>query len=167
MAAHKLGPCVRCFDDHPADVTVRVMVGSDVYALNLCSAQATKLQAEQMKWARYGTPVMPDPPRIGADTRPKLPRARIKEKPVQIGLPINFERWGITEHAQERLAQRGVTEAQVLWCAEFPDTKLPGRTPDTMVYKQGQVQIVVNPFRHEILTVIDRNKRTEESNAPA
>lgn len=161
MAGQRLGACVRCVDPHPAQVTVHVMVGNEVYQLALCEAQARRLHDQQMQWARYGEAVvMQGDPRKPTE-RIKVPQARKPAQSVQLGLPLNFERWDVTDHARERQEERRLSDSEILWCAEFPDTKLPGRTPGTMVYKRGKVHLVVNPGTHRIITVVDREKVTE------
>lgn len=91
------------------------------------------------------------------------PRARADED-----LPAGHEAWSFSEHAKERLIERGFTKAEALWCAMHPDQTKPSpseKYPGCVVHIRGPVRVVVNPKINSIVTVTYTNLEQERVSA--
>lgn len=76
--------------------------------------------------------------------------------------------WRLTNHARERMVQRGFTVAEVLHAAAQPDTVFiqPWRGPHTAIHQYGDCRAAVDTSTKKVITVIDRTSELEMTPPP-
>lgn len=176
-----LGHCVRCMTPRKAATIERLSYGSSTYQLPLCDQHADKFQLDMFGWSRCGDvveefvsfapkvevqernlgrlvvshlhiPAQAPAPEPEAVEVPPRPQPRFDTSPL-----IKAERWSFSQHARDRMEQRGVSEDEALWCAEFPDVVRDGED-GRRVHSRGPIKVVVDPETNVIITVADRRK---------
>jgi hypothetical protein len=76
-------------------------------------------------------------------------------------------KWRLTDHARERAEQRGYTVHDVLEAAARPDhTYASVRDPELTIHERAGCRVVVDGRSCAIITVIDRNDRSEVALTP-
>lgn len=101
---------------------------------------------------------------LPADDEPTLEEKRFIEEQEAWALVPNAPGWRLTVHARERMWERGFTPVQVLNAAANPEimrdnwqaTGMPYRK-GLRVHQSGDCQVVVNPAKKSVITVLDRN----------
>lgn len=187
----RLGNCARCFQPTPAASIERFSFGGSTYNLPLCDPHADMFLTDMFAWSRCGVldeslvPARPAAERKRGTVMKAhvhVPAARTPEgseqamaevivlpepvkKPAvdyaELGLPEGWDTWKFSEHAMDRRESRLVSPIEAMWAAQAPDVVRPGKTEGTSVHTKGHVQVVVNPAQRIIVTVINRNLRTE------
>lgn len=71
----------------------------------------------------------------------------------QAAAPTDAGEYVFTQHAIERMAERGVKALDALWAASAPTIKRPGTHKGLMVHERGGTKVVVNPATKTIITV--------------
>ena len=71
--------------------------------------------------------------------------------------PTSGRPWIFTDHARERMEQRGVDILDALHAATVPTLVRSAKTPELRVHERGDVRVVVNPEDCTIITVLDRS----------
>lgn len=72
--------------------------------------------------------------------------------------------WKLTDHARERMVERGFTIFEVLQAAALPDTtynQIWGGEHDKEIYQRNDCRVAVNPALKVIITVIDRSTQLQ------
>ncbi len=84
-----------------------------------------------------------------------LPKpAPVREEPREL-MPRVAERWRPSEHAEERMAERGFNLYDVLMTCERPEYTRPAyERPDRELRKRGRCVAVVEPEYFHVITVL-------------
>lgn len=183
--------CDRCptGKERPATRTENISIGSTRWRMELCEGCGAKLEREIFSWGRLGEQLED---RVGPACRggydveqqrhtaelraaqTKIDRdARIEITPdpmmnnipstgLPVGLPVSAGDWIFSQHAIERLTERGVRVIDALRAASQPKVRRPGRGPGVWVQYSNGVKVVVNRQAMRILTVAKETNETEE-----
>jgi hypothetical protein len=158
--------CDRCLRDTEATSLVAFCHDRISYELDLCELHEQMFDSDLMGWARLAREVKTQP----HAARKWVPGARFAEKvviPTSVArtvvmeaevagapaLPRDADEWHITEHAKERMAERGVSVKDALWAAAFPDSTRPGDRPGLTIHRHGDTHVVVAAHDKTIVTV--------------
>ena len=71
----------------------------------------------------------------------------------QAAAPDDAADYVFTEHALQRMQERGVKAIDAIWAASAPTVKRPGRHHGLMVHERAGTKVVVNPSTKTIITV--------------
>ena len=176
----KVRTCDRCpiGKEKPSTLTQRFSMGDTHWQIDLCEQHGAMFEREIYAWGRLGEEVEPvsAPIRFGTSYVEQARRvaelrtqqseadraARADEQAQQIvasahhalpGAPSDADAYVFTDHARERLAERGVSVVSALWAASAPHVRRPGRQPGLMVHERNGTKVVLNPHTKAIITV--------------
>lgn len=71
----------------------------------------------------------------------------------QPAAPSDASEYVFTDHARERLEERGVRVIDAIWAASAPTVRRPARQQGLAVHERGGVKVVLNPQTKAIITV--------------
>lgn len=161
--------CVRCMDDRPATVELRVQIGDTPGdLLDLCDDHHRRFCEVTYAWVRLGRPVPEKPER-----EPWKPAAwRTPDGPVRLRPPREVDSdftppqlttkrprdagWKLSSRAVADCAKEGVTPDEALAVAEQPRDTLRSRGPGEQVHLRGSVAVVVRVADRTITSVLPR-----------
>lgn len=175
--------CDRCpiGREKPATDTVRFSMAERTWSIDVCDDHYRMLERDIYAWGRLAEEV--EPASVGrmfgsdyaADARRLSSlrgrqdaddRAHEKEKRAlrgsevvarasgpRLAAPADADRWVFTEHALERLQERGVNPVAALWAASEPAVKRPAREQGLVIHERDGVKVVLNPSTQAIITV--------------
>lgn len=174
--------CIRCYFGGSKGATdqIKVGYGSSEYALDLCNKHAAEFDDMMWGWLRIGRLIDDDnfangvaslsetarlAPRIEhTPSEPPVESGTIARAPSKTEMDVIRLRWIISNHAEDRLAERGPLFGfgvdDVLRAAELPERSHRDRTRDTdgddwedvWVHWRGNVKVVVNRTKRIVLT---------------
>lgn len=164
---------------HPATQTVSVEFAGTHYELDLCQEHADAFDHIMWSWLTVAretggpqslAPVMTDRLREAAAVVPSLPE-RLRPPPPEVVTKTELDilriRWSLTEHARERIDERGPIFGfivdDVLVAAEKPERSHRDRNGgvDLWVHWRGNVKVVVNRRERVVITVGGRDQDLE------
>lgn len=64
------------------------------------------------------------------------------------------EGWRVTQHAAEKIVERGIRPDEVVDALTQREVATPGKTPGTEVWWRGEIGVAVNPDQRKIITVL-------------
>lgn len=152
--------CDQCPSETEAVQTDRLSLNGFVYEIDLCATHSGMLYGQVMQWADQGTkitePKMLDKPKVYAST-PAEPRALtvVPEAPTAPEVPHTAFRWALTDHARERMVERGFTMQEVLFACESPEvvTQGSGDRANLSQHLHGRCLVIVDPVTCSVITV--------------
>lgn len=150
-----------------AEATERVILNGHKWEIDLCADCSAGMLSAVMKYADHGTktgePTVFDKPR--RPTTSVTPAPRPMPEPVVIPqtqrepMPASAERWRLTQHALERMEERGLDMYEVLMTAERPQQSTPSKKdPAAQERFRDGVLVVVKPDTLEVLTCVRLNE---------
>jgi hypothetical protein len=165
---------------HPATQTVKVSFGGADYELDLCAEHGSKFDDLMWSWlstAREASgpvslaPVITDRLRDAPVEAPSLPEKFLPPPPEPVVTKTELDilriRWALTDHARERIDERGPVFGfsldDVLVAAEKPERAHRDRNGgvDLWVHWRGNVKVVVNRHERLVITVGGRDQELE------
>lgn len=174
----KTRKCIRggLFDGgHNASTTVEIRYGDTTWELELCAKHAAELDDTLWGWLRLGREksdqvafgaVQPlsERLRVAPAVRPTLPAKFAEPKPpTRSEMDLLALRWPLTDHAKERLEERGpiygFTLEDVLRAAERPERTHKDRQgrENIWIHWRGNVKVTLDRERGVIITVGGRD----------
>lgn len=174
--------CDKCTVETEAAVTDKLTFNGSKYDLDLCEKHSLELFSAMMKWLDLGTKTgdtgIWDQQRaakvvtVNVDVKPTPAAAKavvdVPLTPVvplrkvladDPNLPLTASRWQLTKHAEQRMKDRHLSLADVLWAAEVPEWTVPSKQDDSLeVRRRGACKLVVDPLHNVIVTVIDKDE---------
>lgn len=136
------------------------------YEVDTCEECSAQLYGTLMAWADRGTcvgePTVFDRPTLArertivmSETAPAVAEQPAVERRHQprAALPRTAERWRLTQHALERIEERGFTKEQVLWACERPEVVEPEMDHGVEQRRRGRCLAVVDPVSFDVVTV--------------
>jgi hypothetical protein len=159
--------CDKCSGEVAATVTDKLSLNGHRYEVDLCDEHSTALHAAVLAWAelgkKTGSPSRWDVARthtgeIRGGATPAPTRTRTPEpveQPARLveELPASAARWRLSEHAEQRMTERGFTRREVLMAAERPEVVMPPDDRGGREQKWGRCLVVVSVDAPVILTV--------------
>lgn len=166
--AHK--KCARCAGTKkPATVIQRFGLDDEQYELALCAEHGLAFQRDIGAWMRIADELTPEVHRAFSDHSRELsieraakhvftPKPPADPKVVVVQkLPAAYHLWGLTDHAKERCAERGVSERDALICAADPAVTFQHPQHEGSVlrhHKRGSVIVLCNTETKSVVTVM-------------
>lgn len=157
--------CDEC-DSEDGVRTNKININGHKYEIDTCRKCADELEDDMRRWTDIGTktgePSIFDTPRESVRLvldagpsfhTPAVESAISREQRVE-ELPATAQRWTLTDHAKERMEERGFNLRDILWAAERPETVLPNKNrPGTFSHARGGCVVIVSPDTLSVLTV--------------
>lgn len=177
--------CIRNLlgEGHKATETIKVTYGGRTYLLDMCGDHARQFDDTLWSWLRVareesdsvtftGGPAMSDRLREAPAVIPQLPDKFLEPEPepevvTRTQLEIIKLRWTLTEHAKERIDERGpifgFSMDDAFVAAEKPERTHRDRNGGTglMVHWRGNVKVVVDTYARTIITVGGKDQQLE------